>query len=85
MGITCVTAHINGNIYYYQTHLCTQDFKEDQSIRIKKYFSHSDFLNKDFSLTIKSPCMTFHTPVNNIHIEGTVSLIFDVCPIFHIG
>ena len=44
----------------------------------KKHFLYFYFLNKDFSLTIGVNVLRFSTDVRNIHIEGSVSQIFDL-------
>ena len=45
---------------------------------IKTYFISFYFLNRDISLDIQVKVMTFSTPVENIHVEGTMSQIVDL-------
>ena len=46
--------------------------------KFKTDFFHFYFLNIDISFNIQVTEMKFCTGVNNIHIEGTVSQIFDI-------
>ena len=44
---------------------------------IKKLFYHFYFLNSHFSLNVQVKDMKLLTHVKNIHMEGTMSQIFD--------
>ena len=46
--------------------------------QIYKLFFHFNLLNKDISLISKIKSLRFSTCVKNIHLEGTVSQIFDL-------
>ena len=47
------------------------------SLRIKNLFFHFYLLNKDFSLNTQVKLMKLSTYLKNIHMEGTVSQIFN--------
>ena len=53
-----------------------------RKIEIKILFFYFYFLKRDFSFTIMSSALRLIELVDNIHLEGTMSQIFDLGPTF---